>query len=152
MRVARWYCAKAQMTFSLLPDSMCAGMGGSLDEAERAVSLSEEVGVEEAAMGLRVDVVELPGALRWLRRRRLGVHAALLALITALPGRLGPVAEIEAVRAVLNVPRALVALREIGATHLQVLPTPLGFDRRIVVRMKRGNRSQHETGTDKPSP
>ena len=70
MRVARWYCAKAQMTFSLLPDSMCAGMGGSLDEAERAVSLSEEVGVEEAAMGLRVDVVELPGALRWLRRQK----------------------------------------------------------------------------------
>lgn len=152
MQIARWYCPKAQMTFSLLPDCMCARMGGSLDEAERVVSLSESTGVEEAAMGMRVDEVELPGVLRWLRRRRLGVHAALLALITALPGQLGSVAEIEAVRSALNVPRVLVALREIGAAHLQALPAPLGFDRRAGWRMKRGNRSQHETGTDKPSP
>jgi hypothetical protein len=152
MRVARWYCAKAQMTFSLLPDCLCARIGGSLDEAERVVSLSDSIGVEKVAMGLRVDAVQLPGALRWLRRRRVGVHAALLALITALPGQLGLVAEIDAVRSVLNVQRVLVALREIGAVHLQALPAPLGFDRRAVVRMKRGNRSQHETGTDTPSP
>ena len=152
MRVARWYCPDAQMTFSLLPDCMCARMGGSLDEAERAVALSEKIGVEKAAMSLRVDAVDLPGALRWLRRRRRGVHAALLALITALPGQLGPVAKIEGVRAVLDVPRVLVALREIGAAHLQALPTPLGFDRRATRRAKRGNVLQHETGTDKPSP
>jgi hypothetical protein len=152
MRVARWYCPKAQMTFSLLPDCMCARMGGSLDEAERVVSLSESMGVEEAAMGLRVDEVELPGALRWLRRRRVGVHAALLALITALPGQLGSVSEIEVVRSVLDVQRVLVALREIGAAHLQALPTPLGFDRWAAARAKRGNGIQHETGTDKPGP
>lgn len=152
MRVARWYCPKAQMTFSLLPDCMCARMGGSLDEAERVVSLSDSIGVEKAAMGLRVDAVQLPGALRWLRRRRAGVHAALLALITALPGQLGSVAEIDAVRSVLNVPRVLVALREIGAVHLQALPAPLGFDRRATARAKRGNVIQHEMGTDKPGP
>jgi hypothetical protein len=63
MRVARWYCAKGQMTFSLLPDCMCARMGVSLDEAEQVVSMSEEIGVERAAMVLRVDAVQLPGAL-----------------------------------------------------------------------------------------
>ncbi len=152
MQVARWYCPKAQMTFSLLPDCMCARMGGTLDEAERVVSLSDSIGVEKAAMGLRVDTVQLPGALRWLRRRRLGVHAALLALITALPGQLGSVAKIDAVRSVLNVQRVLVALREIGAAHLQALPTPLGFDRRVTAWAKHGNGIQHETGTDKPWP
>lgn len=152
MLVARWYCPKAQMTFSLLPDCMSARMGDSLDEAERVVSLSDSIGVEKTAMGLRVDTVLLPGALRWLRRRRLGVHTALLALITSLPGRLGSVAEIDAVRSVLGVQRVLVALREIGAAHLQTLPAPLGFDRRTARGAKHGNRPQHETGTDKPSP
>jgi hypothetical protein len=151
MRVARWYCPKAQMTFSLLPDCMSARMGGSLDEAENVVSLSDS-GVEKAAMGLRVDGAELPGVLRWLRRRRRGVHAALLALVTALPGQLGPVAKIAAVRSVLGVPRVLVTLREMGAAHLQTLPAPLGFDRRATVGAKRGNGLPHETGTDKPSP
>ena len=140
------------MTFSLLPDCMCARMGGSLDETERVVALSDTIGVEKAAMELRVGEVELPGALRWLRRRRLGVHAALLALIAALPGQLGSVAEIEEMRLALSKQRLLVVLREIGTSHLQSLPAPLGFGRRVAVRTKRGNRPQHETGTDKPSP
>lgn len=160
MRVARWYCPKAQMTFSLLPDCMCARMGGSLEETEQAVSLSEAIGVERAAMGLRLDGVELPGVLRWLRRRRRGVHAALLALITALPGRLGSVAEVAAVRSAIGVPSmaqrqaraVLVALREIGAAHLHALPAPLGFDRRPAAKTKRGNRPQHEKGSGKRSP
>ena len=152
MRVARWYCPKAQTTFSLLPDCICARMGGSLDETERVVALSDTIGVEKAAMELRVREVELPGVLRWLRRRRLGVRAALLALITALPGSLGSVAEIEAMRLALGKQRLLVALREIGAAHLQSLPAPLGFGRRVASRTKRGNRPQHETGTDRPSP
>ena len=153
MRVARWYCRKAQMTFSLLPDCMCARMGGSLDETEQVVSLSEAIGVEKAAMGLRVnDAVELPGVLRWLRRRRLGVYAALLALITASSGQLGSVAKVGSVRLVLDTQRVLVALREIGAAHLHSLAAPLGFDRRATRGAKRGNGLQHETGTDKPSP
>ena len=127
-------------------------MGGSLDETEKVVVLSDTIGVEKAAMELRVREVELPGVLRWLRRRRLGVRAALLALITALPGSLGSVAEIEAMRLALGKQRLLVALREIGAAHLQSLPAPLGFGRRVASRTKRGNRPQHETGTDRPSP
>jgi hypothetical protein len=152
MQVARWYCPKVRETFSLLPDCMCARMGGGLDETEEVVALSERIGVEKAAMELRVGEVELPGALRWLRRRRLGVHAALLALITAFPGRLGTVAEIEAMRLALGTQRLLVALREIGAEHLHSLPTPLGFGRRVAAGTNRGKRFQHETGTDIRSP
>lgn len=152
MRVARWYCPEAQTTFSLLPDCLSSRLGGSLDEAERVVVASESLGMEAAAQALRVDDVELPGALRWLRRRRRGVRAAVLALVTAMPGRLGRVAEVRAMRAVLGTERALVALREIGADHLHVLPPPLGFHPPWAARPVRKSRLQHETGPDLPSP
>jgi hypothetical protein len=152
MRVARWYCPEAQATFSLLPDCLSARLQGSLDQAEQAVVASESVGVEAAAQALRVGEVDLPGALRWLRRRRGGVRAALLALITAMPGRLGTVPEVRAIRAVLGTDRALMALREIGADHLHALPHPLGF----CPPRGRGPESerplQHETGPDPPAP
>jgi len=34
MRVARWYCRQARMSFSLLPDCLCSRLRGSLDDAE----------------------------------------------------------------------------------------------------------------------
>ena len=152
MRVARWYCPDAQITFSLLPDFLSARLQGSLDEVEQAVVASESMGVEPAAQRLRVDEIELPGVLRWLRRRRRGVRAGVMALITAMPGRLGAVPEVGAIRAVLGTDRALVALREIGADHLQALPHPLGF---CPPRRRRSESEiplQHETGPDPPSP
>jgi hypothetical protein len=148
--VARWYCPQARETFSLLPDCLSSRLGGSLDEAERVVALSEAVGVEAAAQAVRVEEVELPGALRWLRRRRGGVRAALLALVTAMPGRLGTVAEVRALRSVLGTQRALVALRGIGADHLHALPHPVGFGPTVHRRAQRDAASQHETGPDPP--
>ena len=150
MRVARWYCPTAQMTFSLLPDCLSSQLGGSLDDAERAVVASECMGVEAAAQALRVEEIELPGALRWLRRRRRGVRAAVLALVTAMPGRLGTVAEVGTLRLVLDTDRALVALREIGADHLHALPPPLGFSPSRTARAQGEPRFQHETGPDPP--
>jgi hypothetical protein len=152
MRVARWYCPTAQMTFSLLPDCLSSRLCGSLDEAERAVVAAESLGVEAAAQALRVEEIELPGARRWLRLRRRGVGAAVLALVTAMPGRLGGVAEVRAIRAVLGTERALVALREIGADHLHALPPPLGFRPPSAARAGRDAWLQHGTGTDSPSP
>jgi hypothetical protein len=151
MRVARWYCPEAQMTFSLLPDCLSSRLGGSLDEAERVVIAAESLGVEPAAQSLRMGEVELPGALRWLRRRRRGVRAAVLALVTAMPGRLGTVAEVRAIRDVLGTERALVALREIGADHLHVLPSPLGLRPSSATRAQGAHRFQHKTGPDPPS-
>jgi hypothetical protein len=69
-----------------------------------------------------MEEVGLPGALRWLRRRRGGVHAAVLALMTALPGRLGTVPEVRAFRNVLGAERALEALREIQSDPVHALP------------------------------
>jgi len=138
------------MTFSLLPDCLSSRLSGSLDETERVVVASESMGVEAAAQVLRVDEIELPGALRWLRRRRRSVRAAVLALITALPGRLGEVAEVRALRAVLGTERALVALREIGANHLHALPHPVGFRPPCAARAEREPPLQHETGPDPP--
>lgn len=140
------------MTFSLLPDCLSSRLRGSLDDAEQAVVASEWLGVEAAAQALRVDEIELPGALRWLRRRRRGVRAALLALVTALPGRLGTVAEVRAVRCVLGTDRALVALREIGADHLHALPHPLGFGPPLARRAEGEPPLQHRTGPDPPAP
>lgn len=139
------------MTFSLLPDFLSARLQGSLDEVEQAVVASESMGVEPAAQSLRVDEVELPGALRWLRRRRRGVRAAVMALITAMPGRLGAVPEVAAIRTVLGTDHALVALREIGADHLQVLPHPLGFCSPRTRGAESETPIQHKTGPDPPS-
>lgn len=148
--MARWYCRKAQRSFSLLPDCLAARLGGSLDEIEQAVVAAESLGVEAAAQSLRLEQSELPGARRWLSRRRRGVRASVLALVTAMPGRLGSVAELRALRRVLGSERALVALRGIAAERLWALPPPLGFRPRGH-RGPDGERAlQHKTGTDPP--
>lgn len=149
MRVARWYCRAARMTFSALPDCMAARLMGSLDQVEAAAVAVESMGVEGAAEGLRPEV-ELPGVMRWVRRRRDGVRVALLALVTALPGQLGTLPEVRAVRAVLDTERALVALREIGADYLPTLSYPLGFGRPRRRGAEREPKFQHETGPDPP--
>lgn len=150
MRVARWYCPAAHETFSLLPDCLAARLTGDLDEVETVVVASESTTVERAAQTIRVEEVELPGALRWLRRRRGGVHAALLALVTAIPGRLGAVPELSMVRCALATERALVALRAIAADHLHALPLPLGLRPPPRRRRQTETHLQHETGTDPP--
>lgn len=148
-RVARWYCPLARESFSLLPNFLAAGMSGSLDEIESACVLAEQLGVEHAASQLRPEV-ELPGAVRWLARRRRGINSALLALVTLLPGRLGSEAKCVAVRTALGSERALVLLREIGAAQLGSLPRPLGFGRRGEPGVVREAAVQHETGPDPP--
>jgi len=150
MRVARWYCRDAHETFSLLPDCLAARLVGSLDEVEQVVvRVESSTSVEAAASGLRPDI-ELPGAVRWVRRRVMGVRAALLALVTLLPGRMGTKVELRAVRAELSSERALVALREIGAAHLTRLVRPLGFRPPRIDRAQNEGRVQHKTGPDPP--
>jgi hypothetical protein len=150
MRVARWYCPEAHQTFSLLPDCLAARLVGSLDEVEQVVVAVEgSASVEAAASALRPDI-ELPGAVRWVRRRLRGVRAALLALVTLLPGRLGTKVELMAVREVLVTERALLALREIGAGHLSFLVRPLGFQGPRRERVQGEERVQHKTGPDPP--
>jgi hypothetical protein len=152
MRVARWYCPQGQRTWSLLPDCLSARLCGSLDDVEQAVVASESQGVAQAAQALRVGEVELPAAQRWLARRRRGVRAAVVALVTAMPGRLGSVPEVGALRCVMGTDRALVALRGIGALHLHALPAPVGFLPLPLRKRDREQGFQHATGPDPPTP
>lgn len=156
MRVARWYCPRGRTSFSLLPDCLASRLSGSLSEVEQVVAMVEEKqaqgqSIEAAAAKIRPDI-ELPGALRWVRRRLGAVHRVLLALVTLMPGALGPVPRVLPVRQVLATTQALVRVREIGATHLRALAPPVGFGPRSSPRRRRRKRTPHETGPDPPCP
>jgi hypothetical protein len=145
--VTRYYCADAGKTFSLLPDCLAARLGGGLDEVEAVVvHVEQSPSVEAAASELRPDI-ELPGAKRWVSRRKVGVHRALVALRTAAPGVVSS-PRLLSIRADLGTSRALVALRGIGKSFLHALPHPLGFLPGRGARAKRESVVQHEMGAD----
>ena len=112
-RVARWYCRESHTTFSLLPDCLAARLPGTLADLESvAVTVEASRSVEAAADALRRDVVELPGALRWVRRRVVLVRNVLVRVIGLIPERLsGCAAEMAAVRARLESENVLMELR-----------------------------------------
>jgi hypothetical protein len=150
MQVARWYCRDAHRTFSMLPDCMSSRLTGSLDEAEQVVvTVEESPSVEVAAGKLRPDI-NLPGAIRWVRRRLQGVRASLRSLLTLLPGRLGTSAQVLEVRRVLQTERCLVTLRDMGDVHLWLLPRPLGFHPWRHRTLECETPLQHKTGPDPP--
>ena len=114
--------------------------------AERAPSRSA------AANALRRDPVGLAGAIRWVQRRVLLVHHALLLVIGLLPEQLERcVAEVGAVRTRLGTDSALVALRALSAAQLPVLPAPLGFHPHRRSATIRHRRFQHKMGPDPPA-
>ena len=137
MRVARWWCPRQRASISLLPSFLSARLSGTLAQVEAAVTAVEEAGGITAAVDAvrppdTPEAIELPGALRWLRRRVVAVRRALLACLTLLPERFaGTRPTIEGLRIALSTHRALVALRELAASHLPALPTPLGFAARV---------------------
>lgn len=150
-RVARWRCPQGHCTFSLLPDCLAARLPGALAEAE-AVTLAVEQApsLEAAADRLRPDI-ELPGAMRWTRRRMHRVHTALHVLRGVAPERFaGWPATVSAWRAGLGVEPVLPALRAIAADVLHELPAPLGFSYRHVRGGESHRASQHPMGPDPP--
>jgi len=156
MQVARWYCPTGHTTFSLLPDCLASRLTGSLDAVEKVVATVEAKvaagsSIEAAAGEVRPDI-ELPGALRWVRRRLGPVRMTLLALATLMPGRLGNDPRLPAVREALGTKQALMRLREVGSAHLGALGPPFGFGPRQRRRWRRRRRTQHETGPDPPRP
>jgi hypothetical protein len=150
-RVARWYCPEGHCTFSLLPDCFAARRSGTLTEVEAVVRAAEQApSLETLCREQRLDI-ELPGALRWVRRRVQDVHAAL----AALKGLLGePLLRVEptvtAFAAHLEVEAVLVVLRGIAAPWLGALPAPLGFAPRASGARPAPTRSQHRAGPDPP--
>jgi hypothetical protein len=127
-RVARWYCRAGHRTFSLLPDCLAARLPGTLSEVEQVVATAEQAkSLEAAADRLRPDI-DLPGAVRWVRRRVKAIHGALITLFGLLPERFaGTVASVVSLRARLGVTPVLPVLRPIAAPFLVDLAPPLGL-------------------------
>ena len=96
-RIARWYCPESHTTFSRLPDCLAARLPGTLAELEDVVATAERAkSLEAAANAVRRDPIELPGAMRWLRRRIRPVRRALATVRGLLPERLAVRERIEA--------------------------------------------------------
>ena len=156
VRVARWYCPQSHTTFSLLPDCLAARLPGTLDDLEAVVVVAEEAGSQAAAANeVRCpsddDAIELPGALRWLRRRVDLVYDALARVIGLIPDKLaGCIATMSAVRERLNSDSALMALRGLVAGQLQTLPAPLGFQPHGIEVRSRKPQFQQRAGPDPP--
>ena len=150
-RIARWYCRQGHQTFSLLPDCLAARWSGTLTELEVAVEVVEQAPSLEAAATTQRLEIELPGALRWLRRRVQAVQRTLVVLKGLFPEYFANVAPtLAGFRQALGVEMVLVVLRDIGADYLAALPPPLGF---CHPRMGTGEPSQavqHRAGPDPP--
>ena len=152
IRVTRYYCPTAHETFSLLPDCLASRFPSDLDDLERVVvHVAGARSVEAAADTLRPEI-DLPSAVRWIRRRLAVVRAALVIAAGLIPHlRLGD-ASLGALRTTWGTGRVLVTLRSRVAAHLAVVPPPLGFGRRPIRRPPRRPASQHVMGADGAGP
>lgn len=148
----RWYCREGHLTVSLLPDFVASRLSSSLDEIEDvAAAVEAATSLEAAASKLRPDI-ELPGAVRWTRRRVKSVRVTLTVMVGLLPAILAGVElTVLSVRAALGVGRVLSALRDAAAEHLSHLPPPVGFGPRPVPRTRATSATQHEAGPDPPN-
>lgn len=152
-RIARWYCRQAHQTFSLLPDCLAARWSGPLAEIEAAVKAVEQAPSLEAAATTQRLEIELPGALRWLRRRVQAVQRTLVVLKGLLPEYFAHVAPTLAdFRQALGVEAVLVELRDLGADYLSALPPPLGFCPPRVGAGEPSQAVQQRAGPDPPPP
>ncbi len=151
-RVPRWYCRESHTTIGLLADCLSSHLPGTLDDLEAVVVAAEESSsLEATANEVRRDAVELPGALRWVRRRVRLVHDVLARVIGLIPDRLsGCAATMVAVRARLGSACALMKLRDLVAAQLRMLPSPLGFQPRGIGVPGRKPVFQHSMGPDPP--
>ncbi len=150
--IARWYCPESHTTFSLLPDCLAARLPGTLAELEDAVVAAERATSQAAAANaVRRDAIELPGAMRWLRRRILLVRRALAAVRGLLPEDLaGCPVTVLAFRGRLGTDAALVWLREMATLQLPALPTPLGYARHPITPEHPVLPFQQRMGRDPP--
>lgn len=143
------------MTISLLPDFLASRLSGTLAELEQVVEAAEgaasrEAAVEEVRPASAADAVTLPSALRWLRRRLVAVHAALVAAVTLVPALAECPPTLAAVRERLEVAEALVALRSAASVQLAAMAAPVGFRARGRARRATPEPTPHETGPDPP--
>jgi len=151
-RIARWYCPQGHTTISLLPDCLPARLSGTFVELESLVlQVAQSPSLEAACAGLRPEI-ELPGVLRWARRRVQAVQAILILLKGLMPAYFENCEPtLRSFAHHLGVDPVLPALRSIAALYLQSLPTPLGFCPRSRQGGEAGQRHQQLAGPDPPS-
>lgn len=156
-RIRRWYCRLAGVTFSALPDCLCARLSGTVQALEGAVRRVEASASLAAAVRDERHEIEWPGVLRFFGRRVRHTHRALRALkglypetfATARPTLTG-FADALGIEAVGAGESTLVRLREMAARHLAALPAPLGFDPVRTSARQRPDARQHRMGPDPP--
>ena len=150
-QITRWYCREGHCTFSLLPDCFAARLQGTLVEVEAVVEVAEQARSREAAAdALRPDI-ELPGGLRWLRRRLLPVYVALHLVKGLMADQFHACwPTLSGFRACLGSENLLLVLREVAAVHLHVLPPPLGLRPPPRGGEKAKKAFQHAVGPDPP--
>lgn len=149
--IARWYCPRGHCTFSLLPDCLSSHLPGTLAELEDVVVQVEQGRTLEATCShLRLDI-ELPGALRWVRRRVLLVQATLVTLRGLMPAYFGLCEPtLHAFASHLGTQPVLPTLRSIAAPWLPSLPPPLGLRPRPRPGGEANDRRQQSAGPDPP--
>ncbi len=150
-KIARWYCPDGRTTFGLLPDCLSSRLPGTLIEVETVINQIESAPSQEAAAdNIRPDI-GLPGILRWMRHRLFLTRASLILLIDLIPSLSNnDQATLSSLRAALGVEFVLPHFRELAASHLDILPPPLGFGPRPQKKYRGKSRFQQQTGTDPP--
>lgn len=149
--IARWYCRAGHCTFSLLPDFLAAVLPGTLLELEAVVTEAEQASSLEAACSrLRLDI-ELPGALRWVRRRVQAVRLILVTLKGLMPAYFR-ICEptLRSFAHHLDSEPVLPVLRSIATPWLHSLPPPLGLRPRYRHGGEAKERIQQPMGPDPP--
>lgn len=145
-KIARWYCPDGHQTFGLIPDCLSSRISGSLLDVETIIDQVEKSPSQNAAADKLCLDIELPGALRWIRRRLFLVKVSLTMLIAFFPGLFpGCKPTISCFRNVLALEQVLPCLRKIACSHLYLLPPPLGFG-----PFPKKMHFQQRTGTDPP--
>lgn len=151
VKIARWYCSSGHATFSMLPDCLSSRLPGTLIDVETVINQIERSPSQEAAANnIRLDI-NLPGALRWMRRRLFLVRLTLILLIEhlpLLPENCQPT--LLSFRSVLGIEFVLPHLRMLACHYLNILPPPLGFGPRPEIKKSKKSYFQHQTGTDPP--
>ncbi len=152
VQVPRWYCPEGHTTFSLLPDFAASRLSSSLQDVERVAAAVEDApSLEAAASQLRPDI-ELPGAVRWTRRRVSAVRAILVTALGLLPIVFaGAMPTVTSFRSVMQAESVLAELRATVERHLAHLPPPVGFGPRFQRGGGAAGAQQHEVGPDPPT-
>ncbi len=150
-KIARFYCSAGHMTFSLLPDCLSSRLPGTLIEVEEVLKRVENSSSQEAASQTLRSEIELPGVLRWMRRRIFLVTVSLTMLTEALPNLFGNCqSTLFSFQSALGLGCVLPELRMLASSYLDVLPPPIGFGPRPGPKKRNKNHFQHETGSDPP--